>query len=70
MACKWTGLRVSYYFIIFLPLFFINIINFDNHKQIPVSSEGMQWYEYVNDDIKEQELEGCFSLINKYKNYY
>lgn len=27
----------------------------------------MQWYEYVNDDIKEQELEGCFSLINKYK---
>lgn len=24
---------------------------------IPTSSEGMQWYEYVNHDIKEQELE-------------
>jgi len=24
---------------------------------IPMSSEGMQWYEYVNHDIKEQELE-------------
>lgn len=25
--------------------------------KIPVSTEGMQWYEYVNHDIKEQELE-------------
>jgi hypothetical protein len=25
-----------------------------------MSSEGMQWYEYVNHDIKEQELEGGY----------
>ena len=29
-------------------------------KKIPVSSEGRQWYEYVNDHIKEQELEGGY----------
>lgn len=25
-----------------------------------MSSEGLQWYEYVNHDIKEQELEGGY----------
>ena len=30
------------------------------HLKIPMSSEGLQWYEYVNHDIKEQELEGGY----------
>ena len=29
-----------------------------------MSSEGMQWYEYVNHDIKEQELEGGLNKTN------
>ncbi len=33
-----------------------------------MSSEGMQWYEYVNHDIKEQELEGGLKKTN-YVNY-
>ncbi len=41
----------------------INFLDYLNNCvvwQIPMSSEGMQWYEYVNHDIKEQELEGGY----------
>lgn len=35
-----------------------------NVLKIPVSSEGLQWYQYVRHDIQEQELEGKYQTNN------
>ncbi len=35
--------------------------------QIPTSSEGLQWYQYVRSDILEQELEGKIASMNKFE---